>query len=414
MTGSGSVKNVGDYRVGQWYTVRNVVNLDTGTFDFYVDDMTTPVLTDQPLRTKVDDLDYFSFFINTSNVGNMLVDYFRVNTGTPYDYNDASLRSMGVMSADGEVPLTPSADGLTYSGKVDPYTKAVAVTAAPGSAFGKVSINGADATNGGPVEVALTDGSQDDSTFVTDVPVVVTAEDGTKATYNVSISRTNPNQLTELRNVAIDGYELSPAFESGRQGADVPYTVAQELDSSVPSVNVSWQAGWAGQQIQVNGTLMPEGATGTSVDLKDGENVIEVTSSSYPGDFGTYVIKLTRKSAAVPWELKGFTSPVDMGGLWNTVKGGSTVPLKFEMFDRGVELTDPAMVKSFAVTNVECPGTEAPTFEVEFVTTGGTQLSYVDGQFLQKWKTPKGAGSCLRVTMTAGDGSELTANFITN
>ncbi|WP_311212240.1 MULTISPECIES: PxKF domain-containing protein [unclassified Arthrobacter] len=413
VTGSGSVKNVTDYKVGQWYTVRNVVNLDTGTFDFYVDDMTTPVLTDQPLRTKVDDLDYLSFFINGSNVGNMLVDYFRVNTGTPYEYNDASLRSVGATTADGDVSLTASADGLTYSGTVDPYTKAVAVTAAPGSQFGKVTINGTDATNGAPVEVALTDGSQDDSVFVTDVPVVVTAEDGNKRAYNVSISRTNPNQSTELRNVAVDGYELSPAFESGRQGADVPYTVTQELDSSVPSVNISWQAGWAGQQIQVNGKEMAEGATGTTVDLKDGENVVEVTSSSYPGDFGTYVIKLTRKSAAVPWELKGFSSPVDMGGVWNTVKGGSTVPFKFEMFDRGVELTDPAMVRSFAVTSVRCPGSGSPTAEVEFVTTGGTQLSYVDGQFLQKWKTPKGAGSCLTVTMTAADGSRLSAYFIT-
>ncbi|MBL0885953.1 carboxypeptidase regulatory-like domain-containing protein [Myceligenerans indicum] len=83
VTGSSSVVNAADYEVGRWYTVRNVVNLDTGTFDFYVDDLTTPVLADQPLRTQVDDLDRFLFFGNRSNEGDLLVDYFRVSTGTP-------------------------------------------------------------------------------------------------------------------------------------------------------------------------------------------------------------------------------------------------------------------------------------------------------------------------------------------
>ena len=29
------------------------------------------------------------------------------------------------------------------------------------------------------------------------------------------------------------------------------------------------------------------------------------------------------------WSFSGFYPPVDMDGVWNTVKGGSTVPLKF-------------------------------------------------------------------------------------
>jgi hypothetical protein len=37
---------------------------------------------------------------------------------------------------------------------------------------------------------------------------------------------------------------------------------------------------------------------------------------------------------------------------------------------------------------------------------------YADGQFVQKWQTPEKPGSCLQVTMTAGDGSQLKANFI--
>ncbi len=81
------------------------------------------------------------------------------------------------------------------------------------------------------------------------------------------------------------------------------------------------------------------------------------------------------------------------------------------MFDHGVEITDTAKVKGFTATPVQCPGAGISTDDVEFLTTGGTQLSYQDGQFLQKWQTPKKPGSCIQVTMTAGDGSQLQANF---
>ena len=32
------------------------------------------------------------------------------------------------------------------------------------------------------------------------------------------------------------------------------------------------------------------------------------------------------------WEVRGFYQPTDMGDVWNTVKNGATVPLKFEVF----------------------------------------------------------------------------------
>ena len=46
------------------------------------------------------------------------------------------------------------------------------------------------------------------------------------------------------------------------------------------------------------------------------------------------------------WTLTGFYQPVDMNGVSNAVKGGSTVPLKFEIFAGPTELTDTAIVKS--------------------------------------------------------------------
>jgi hypothetical protein len=113
-----------------------------------------------------------------------------------------------------------------------------------------------------------------------------------------------------------------------------------------------------------------------------------------------------------PWTILGFDSPVDMGEVWNTVNGGATVPLKFEVFDGNTELTDPEIVQSFSVFLVECSSDE-PTDAIEFVTTGATSLRYdsASGHFIQNWKTPRLRGACLMVTLMTTDGGALVARF---
>ena len=56
--------------------------------------------------------------------------------------------------------------------------------------------------------------------------------------------------------------------------------------------------------------------------------------------------------------------PVDMGGVLNVVKGGSTVPLKFEVFAGPTEIGDPAAVDSLTQAKVACDGS-APTDVIE-------------------------------------------------
>ena len=105
-----------------------------------------------------------------------------------------------------------------------------------------------------------------------------------------------------------------------------------------------------------------------------------------------------------------------MDGVWNVIKGGQTVPLKFEVFAGTVELTDTAAVKSFKTQQVVCPSGAGQLFEeVEITTTGGTSLRYdaTDGQFIQNWQTPKTSGVCYKATMTTQDGSSLVAYFKT-
>ena len=101
--------------------------------------------------------------------------------------------------------------------------------------------------------------------------------------------------------------------------------------------------------------------------------------------------------------------------MWNTIKGGQTVPLKFELFTTagGTELTSVSDVLGFTLVGLPCmTGWEDP-LDPDFTTQGATVLRYSDGQFIQNWETPKGANKCYRVTMTARDGSQLSAFFKT-
>ena len=130
---------------------------------------------------------------------------------------------------------------------------------------------------------------------------------------------------------------------------------------------------------------------------------------------GNTSVQATLNYTVLAWKVGGFYAPVDLGGVLNTVKGGSTVPLKFELFAGSTELTSVDAVKSFVTTKVTCPAPGTTEDAIEEVTMSGTGLRYdtIGGQFIQNWKTPTGAGVCYRATMTAADGSPTTALFKT-
>lgn len=114
----------------------------------------------------------------------------------------------------------------------------------------------------------------------------------------------------------------------------------------------------------------------------------------------------------MPWTTKGFYQPIDMNNVFNTVKGGSTVPAKFEVFAGTTELTDPQQMK-FTHRGIACP-TAATTDAIEVTVPASTAVRYdaTAGQFIYNWKTPVGAGKCYELTMTAADGTAIKANFM--
>src|SRR5215211_2585440 len=156
------------------------------------------------------------------------------------------------------------------------------------------------------------------------------------------------------------------------------------------------------------------------------------TVSGYSSAVGTHTVTATAKDKAAntntasstytvaPYNLNGFYQPIDMNNTVNTVKNGSTVPVKFELFQSvsGTELTSISAVTSIKYNAIACGALSGgPEDAIETVATGGTSLRYdtTAGQFIYNWTTPKGAnqvGKCYTLTMTAADNSStLTAYF---
>ena len=102
--------------------------------------------------------------------------------------------------------------------------------------------------------------------------------------------------------------------------------------------------------------------------------------------------------------------------VWNSARGGSTVPLKFNAYESngGTEKTDLASVKGFEAKQLASCTAGASEDLVDFVTTGSSGLRYdaTAGQFVQNWKTPAvSKDTCYRASVTMQDGTAIHAFF---
>ena len=159
--------------------------------------------------------------------------------------------------------------------------------------------------------------------------------------------------------------------------------------------------------------LTSDGCTVSDYATAVGTHTLRASATDRAGNTGT---AQSASYSVLGWKLTGFYSPVDMGSTTNSVKAGSTVPLKFEVFAGTTEFTDTAVVSTFKVQIMSCGSLNGtPIDEIEVYSTGGTALRYdsTGGQFIQNWKVPTGSNSCYKVVLTTDDGSTATAYFKT-
>ncbi|MCU1568050.1 MAG: hypothetical protein JWQ56_2987 [Pseudarthrobacter sp.] len=211
---------------------------------------------------------------------------------------------------------------------------------------------------------------------------------------------------------------ISPEFEdlAGNVRPAGAAKVVYKIDATAPTVQfnsvvTSDYYGSTAPEPTCTATDELSGVNGncvvTGYSDKVGTHTLEATATDKAGNKTTIQHRYTVKA----WTLKGFYQPVDMNGVLNTVKGGSTVPAKFEVFAGDKELTDPSLTE-FTAAKIQCTS-GTPEDALEVVATGNTSLRYdaIAGQFVYNWKTPTGTGICYKVTMTAKDGSSISANF---
>jgi hypothetical protein len=119
---SGAAPDAGDYELNKWDTIRIVTNLNTKTFDFYLNDMIAPILTNQPLKTtNRNAIDRFLFYGNSINIGDMCIDYFRVFTGTPKEFdNTTQVNNLVEGFANLSIYPNPATEGFYVKGLKQP------------------------------------------------------------------------------------------------------------------------------------------------------------------------------------------------------------------------------------------------------------------------------------------------------
>ncbi|HEV8386395.1 MAG TPA: HYR domain-containing protein [Nitrososphaera sp.] len=203
-----------------------------------------------------------------------------------------------------------------------------------------------------------------------------------EGSFSVTVEDTTPPSLDLPSGITM------PA--GGISGAIVTYSASATdlVDGTVPV-----------ECVPASGSNFPIGATTVNCSAEDNAgNIAE----------GSFAVSITIQK-------KGFYQPVDMNSYVNTVKAGSTVPLKFEVFGDmtvpSTEISDVSIVKTLKQKLTSCDPS-APTDEVETTATGGTMLRYdaTAGQFIYNWKTPLQKG-CYTVTMTFLDDSTIQALF---
>lgn len=325
---------------------------------------------------------------------------------TPTDGDPGFTVTASAESADSSTPTV-----ATYT----VYDVAGNSTVASVSAM--IDLHGPTITDNGPTEAP--DG--DNGWYVSPVTENFAASDALSGLADCSSTFTKDSGTTEGSAVQVASGSCSD--NAGNTSPSIDSTDSYKIDLSDP-YDITWTGGPSDGGSYYFGSV-PAAPTCDATDDVSGLASCNVTG--YSSAVGAHTLTATatdnagntatetRTYTVLSWTFSGFYQPVDMGGVINTIKGGSTVPIKFELFVGQTELTDTAdVVTPLKYQTINCDSSEIQD-SVETVSTGATSLRYdtTGGQFIYNWQTPKTSGKCYSVTISALDGSSRTALFKT-
>jgi hypothetical protein len=309
--------------------------------------------------------------------------------------------------------VTSGGQGTAVEVQSPAFTDAAGNSSAVGSVTKSYQIDKDAPTVGDAVVVSGTEGEND--WYKSAVTVSFTATDNVSGVAGAETRTVTSSQ--QGTGIVLESPEFSDVAGNTTAAGSKKATV--KVDSVAPSVSLLY--GPAAGETYYFGSVPDAPSCGASDETSGlagscsvngyGTGVGTHTVTATATDNAGHTTTVSRTYTVSAWTVNGFYAPVDKG-VHNTVKGGNTVPLKFEMFAGTRELTDVEAVDSFTAQKINCDGT-LPADIVEVTSTGGTSLRYdqTGGQFIQNWKTPTGAGNCYKVTMSADDGSKISALF---
>ncbi|MDR6550953.1 cadherin-like beta sandwich domain-containing protein [Paenibacillus qinlingensis] len=125
------------------------------------------------------------------------------------------------------------------------------------------------------------------------IPIVVTAQDGTVATYTINIRRLQPSGSdATLSNLVISSGTLSPAFTPDNRNYTANVSGISTIDIT-PTVTSSLN-----RSLTVGGVSAVSGAVHT-VNLVDGANNIPIVVTAQDGTVATYTISITKQGPTI-------------------------------------------------------------------------------------------------------------------
>lgn len=339
-----------------------------------------------------------------------------LNTGAP-----KGLRTITATATDVAGNEVTTSFYATIKDTVPPIVKITAgklsdteATSADGAiVFVGVEVTGTDAIDG-RVAVACTKpdgtvvslgGNQQFAFGTTIVTCTATDSSGNRGTgtFTVTVVDTTAPVLTVPSNMTVNA--------TSTLGAVVTYSATATATDDVTAVPIV-------TCMPASGSTFVLGTTTVSCFAQDLPGI----NLSLPQSFTVTVVR--------PFRYSGFYSPVNMdeisnplgangeGTVVNSVNGGRNVPLKFEVFENGVEITDVSRIEVDKVRSTRCAGKTVIPLSSN---TSKAVLKFDGSQMSEGWATPKiargGPAECWEVTVrvnfpTRDSAPGITAYFL--
>lgn len=213
--------------------------------------------------------------------------------------NNANLSGLTLSS--GTLSPTLSSGTTSYTASVTLSVNSITVTPTVSDVDATVTVDSAPVTSG------TASGAINLSVGANPIPIEVTAHDGTKKTYTVTVTRASDD--ASLSGLTLSSGSISPTFASGTSG----YTAS--VANGVNSITVTPTVSDGNAAVTVKGMPVASGTASNAINLNVGANAIPVVVTAQNGTTtSTYTVTVTRAPS----------SDASLSGL--TLSSGSLSP----------------------------------------------------------------------------------------